>query len=86
MTKKPLEKSELSTQQKIGSRTMSAGRFLMAGVLVVFVLDAIGVVASDGWLSLSLYLPVIFSGVAMQFIGAAIPNMRMTPAPPNDAF
>lgn len=68
-----------STQKLIGSRTMGLGQLLLFATLVVCIVDVVGL-GSRGHLlvPLSGYLTSIFGGVAMQFVGAAIPNMRFS--------
>lgn len=64
-------------QQWIGKWTRAAGQLLLISLCFICYFDLAGL-ASRGHLAapLSGYLMAIFCGVAMQFVGAAIPNMR----------
>ena len=70
----------MTKQQSIGAWVMGLGQLLLVAMLVLCVVDICGI-ASRGTLlvPLSGYLTGIFSGVAMQFLGSAIPNMKFTP-------
>ncbi|MFT5287761.1 MAG: hypothetical protein ACI8TQ_003949 [Planctomycetota bacterium] len=71
----------MNKQQSIGAWTMGLGKLLLVAMFVICVIDILGLQERGGlMLSLTGYLTGIFTGVVMQFVGAAIPNMKFTPA------
>ena len=69
----------MKRQKTIGAWTMGVGQLLLVAMLVLCVVDLSGIAERGGLLvPLSGYLTGIFTGVLMQFLGAAIPNMRFT--------
>lgn len=68
------------TQKSLGAWIMGLGQLLLLSVFVFCLFDLRGLVSHGETLApLSVYVTTIFCGVAMQFMGAAIPNMRFTP-------
>jgi hypothetical protein len=68
------------TQKSLGAWVMSAGQLLLFAVLVFCLFDILGLRSrGELWAPFSGYLIAIFCGVAMQFIGSAIPHMKFTP-------
>ena len=58
---------------------MGLGQLLLVAMLVLCVIDVSGIAGRGGLLvPLAGYLTGIFTGVLMQFLGAAIPHMRFT--------
>jgi len=74
---KPGKKNELTRQKVIGGQIQGWGQLLLAAIVVVCMLDLSSLAIFD-WVQVPLlgYLIAIFAGVAMQFVGAAIPNMK----------
>ena len=70
----------MTKQPSIGAWVKGLGQLLLVAILVIYFFDISGL-ASRGGLSVPLYgyLTGIFSGVAMQFIGSAIPHMKFNP-------
>ena len=69
----------MKRQQSIGAWIMSLGQLLLVAMLVLCVVDISGLAARGGQMvPLAGYLSGIFTGVFMQFLGSAIPNMRFT--------
>lgn len=67
----------MKRQQAIGGWTMGVGQLLLFVVMIVCIFDFAGMQERSGlMLPLSSYLTAIFTGVFMQILGAAIPNMR----------
>ena len=72
---------DMKKQSSVGVWVMGFGKLLLVTVLVVCVVDIAGLESRGGLLdSLPGYLTAIMIGVAMQFVGAAIPNMKFTTA------
>ncbi|MEM8671526.1 MAG: hypothetical protein AAGG48_28660 [Planctomycetota bacterium] len=69
----------MRTQRTIGVWTMGLGQLLLFAMLLLCVVDVSGL-ESRGGLMIPLvgYLAGIFTGVFMQFLGSAIPNMRFS--------
>jgi Na+/serine symporter len=66
-------------QQKIGAWTMGLGQLLLFAIAVFCFVDVSGLSGRGELLMpLSGYLTGIFTGVVMQFVGAAIPNMTFS--------
>jgi Na+/serine symporter len=76
----------MTKQQSIGAWVRGLGHILLIAVFVFCMVDISGL-AERGRLLMPLvgYLTGIFSGVAMQFVGAAIPNMEFTSTNPKPA-
>ncbi len=71
----------MANQKSIGAWVMGLGQLLLVLMLVLCVVDMAGLQARGGlMLPLAVYLGCIFTGVAMQFIGSAIPHMKFTQA------
>lgn len=71
----------MANQKSIGAWVMGLGQLLLVLMLVLCVVDIAGLQSRGGlMLPLAGYLVGIFTGVAMQFIGSAIPHMKFTPA------
>lgn len=71
----------MNRQASIGRCVMSLSHFVLAMVAVFCAVDLSGLSDRGHLLApLSVYLTVIFGAVAMQFVGAAIPNMKFTDA------
>lgn len=69
----------MNRQKKIGAWIMGLGQLLLVAMLVLCVVDISGIsVRRELMIPLAGYLTGIFSGVLMQFVGAAIPNMRFS--------
>lgn len=69
----------MKQQQAIGAWAMGLGQLLLVAMLVLCVVDISGLAARGGlMIPLAGYLAGIFTGVFMQFLGSAIPNMRFT--------
>ncbi|MCA9126956.1 MAG: hypothetical protein KDB22_07720 [Planctomycetales bacterium] len=69
----------MKKQKTIGVWTTALGQLLLVAMLVLCVVDIAGLQARGQLLiPLAGYLSGIFTGVAMQFLGAAIPNMRFS--------
>ena len=67
----------MNRQATIGKWTRGLGQLLFVVVMLVCGVDLLGVTERGGLaVPLAAYLIGIFSGVLMQFLGAAIPNMR----------
>ena len=66
-----------SRQKSIGQWTQGIGCLILFAIFVFCLLDVSGL-QDRGTMLLSVggYLTVIFAGVILQFVGAAIPNMR----------
>ena len=64
-------------QKSVGSFVSGLGLLLLFLVVVVCSFDVTGLLAGPGvGVPLWGYLSMIFTGVAMQFVGSAIPNME----------
>ena len=58
---------------------MGLGQLLLVAMFVLCVVDVSGLATRGGLMvPLAGYLTGIFTGVLMQFLGSAIPNMRFT--------
>jgi hypothetical protein len=69
----------MDIQRKVGAWTMGLGRLLLFAIFLLCIFDVVGLESRGGLLvPLSGYLTGIFTGVAMQFIGAAVPNMKFS--------
>jgi hypothetical protein len=69
----------MKRQKTIGAWTTGLGQLLLFAMLVLCIVDISGIGARGGLMvPLIGYLSGIFTGVLMQFVGAAIPNMRFT--------
>ena len=67
----------MTSQQAFGRWIMNLGRLLLVVVAIVCLVDVAGLSGRGGLaIELSGYLTAIVTGVGMQFLGAAIPNMQ----------
>ena len=75
------KKQNFETQERIGKRVSGFGYLLLFAVFVTCCIDLALLQTNGGMIvPLSGYLFSIFTGVVMQFVGAAIPNMRFSDA------
>ena len=74
----------MSQQKKLGRKIMQSGLWILFAMFVICCVDLVGLSARGEMLvPLSGYLTGIFSGVALQFVGAAVSNMKIAePDPP----
>lgn len=71
------------TQKSLGRLIAGVGQLLLVAIVVLCCID-VGGISARGELMVPLwgYLSMIFTGFAMQFIGAAVPNMVFNPDKP----
>ena len=70
----------MANQKSIGAWVMGLGKLLLVAMFVLCVIDVSGLNSRGAMLvPLYGYLTGIFTGVAMQFVGAAIPHMKFRP-------
>lgn len=69
----------MKRQNTIGAWTKGLRQLLLVAMLVLCVVDISGIGARGGlMMPLTGYHSGFFTGVLMQFVGAAIPHMRFT--------
>lgn len=69
----------MDAQKAIGARATGTGQLILFAVFLFSMFDLAGLHARGGLLlPLAGYLAPIFVGVGLQFVGAAIQNMKFT--------